>query len=74
LIEVKVLGAKDAGVLASLAPGTFDDPLDPGATTAFLADERHHLVVAIDNGVVVGFASAVHYVHPDKPIARMRRQ
>ena len=32
----------------------------------FLGDPRHHLVVAIDGGVVVGFTSAVHYIHPDK--------
>ena len=37
------------------------------AAAEFLADPRHHLVVAIDEGVVVGFVSAVHYVHPDKP-------
>src|SRR5713226_10560378 len=33
----------------------------------FLSDPRHHIAVAIDDGVVVGFASAVLYVHPDKP-------
>jgi hypothetical protein len=25
----------------------------------------------VDGGVVVGFVSAVHYVHPDKPVAEM---
>jgi predicted acetyltransferase len=25
------------------------------------------LAMAIDDGVVVGFVSGVHYVHPDKP-------
>ena len=34
-----------------------------------MEDIRHHLVVAIDDGLVVGFASGVHYVHPDKPSA-----
>ena len=33
----------------------------------FLSDPRHHIVVALDGGIVVGMASAVHYVHPDKP-------
>lgn len=47
-------------------PGVFDDPIIAKATSAFLADPRHHLVVAIASGTVVGFASAVHYVHPDK--------
>ena len=32
----------------------------------FLSVPRHHLAVAIDEGRVVGMASAVHYVHPDK--------
>ena len=36
-------------------------------TAEFLADSRHHLAVAVDEGRVVGMASAVHYVHPDKP-------
>ena len=33
----------------------------------FLADPRHHIGVAVDDGIVVGFVSAVHYAHPDKP-------
>jgi aminoglycoside 6'-N-acetyltransferase I len=45
----------------------FDGPLDARWSAEFLGDRRHHLVVAIDGGVVVGMASAVHYVHPDKP-------
>lgn len=53
--------------LARVAEGVFDDPLDSDAAREFLADPRHHLVVAVDGGVVVGFVSAVHYVHPDKP-------
>lgn len=36
-------------------------------SSEFLDDPRHHLVVALDGEVVVGFASGVHYVHPDKP-------
>jgi hypothetical protein len=30
-------------------------------------DPRHHLAVAVEANVIVGFASEVHYVHPDKP-------
>jgi aminoglycoside 6'-N-acetyltransferase I len=66
-IEIKVLGPQDTGVLANLAPDVFDDPIDVARANEFLADPRHHLVVAVDNGQVVGFVSAVHYVHPDKP-------
>ena len=66
-IEIKVLGSQDAGVLADVAPDVFDDPIDVGRADEFLADPRHHLAVAIEDGRVVGFVSAVHYVHPDKP-------
>jgi aminoglycoside 6'-N-acetyltransferase I len=66
-IEVRLLRRGDEHVLAAVAPDVFDDPLDAAATAIFLADPRHLLTVAIDDGVVVGFASAVIYVHPDKP-------
>jgi ribosomal protein S18 acetylase RimI-like enzyme len=66
-IEIKVLGPQDTGVLADLAPDVFDDTIDVGRANEFLADPRHHLVVAVENGQVVGFVSAVHYLHPDKP-------
>jgi len=65
--EVKVLGPQDAALLDHVAPDVFDRGIDAALRAEFLADPRHHLVVAIDGGVVVGFASAVHYVHPDKP-------
>jgi len=54
-------------VLDHVAPGVFDDSIDPAATLTFLNDPRHHLAVALDAKLVVGFASAVHYAHPDKP-------
>lgn len=67
LPEIKLLAASDCDVLQSVAEGVFDDPIDPDAAAEFLADARHHIAVAITDGLVVGFISAVHYVHPDKP-------
>ncbi len=66
-VEVRMLKAGEEDVLAHVAPDVFDDEVEPRLTKEFLADPRHHLVVAIDEGVVVGFASALHYVHLDKP-------
>jgi ribosomal protein S18 acetylase RimI-like enzyme len=66
-IEIKVLQPRDDQVLAKVAAEVFDNPIDPGLTREFLGDPRHHIAVAIDDGLVVGFASGVHYVHPDKP-------
>ena len=65
-IEIRILGAGSADVLARLAPDVFDHGIDPRWCAEFLADPRHHLAVAIDAGTVVRMASAVHYVHPDK--------
>lgn len=66
-MEIRILQPGDEGVLRMVGPDVFDSPLDRPATSEFLRDPRHHIVVAIDGGVVVGFASAVQYVHPDKP-------
>jgi ribosomal protein S18 acetylase RimI-like enzyme len=65
--EVRVLKAGEQSVLERVAPEVFDEAIDAHAAQLFLADPRHHLAVAIDAGVVVGFASGVHYFHPDKP-------
>ncbi|HZS61848.1 MAG TPA: GNAT family N-acetyltransferase [Gemmatimonadaceae bacterium] len=61
-----MLGRDDANVLERVAADVFDNDIEPGLVAEFLADPRHHLAVAIEDGVVVGMASAVHYVHPDK--------
>lgn len=65
-VEIRVLHEWDEGVLANVADDVFDDPIDVKSTQKFLSDPRHHLVVALDEGIVVGFASGVHYFHPDK--------
>jgi ribosomal protein S18 acetylase RimI-like enzyme len=44
----------------------FDLAVQPRLVAEFLGDPCHHLVVSLDEGIVVGMASAVHYVHPDK--------
>lgn len=67
MIEIKILRKGDEDVLEHVADDLFDDLLDARATTAFLSDPRHHLAVALDGELVVGFASAVLYEHPDKP-------
>jgi aminoglycoside 6'-N-acetyltransferase I len=66
-IAIRLLGPGDAAVLAHVAPEVFDEPVHPDWSAQFLADPRHHLVVAIHHGQVVGMATGLHYVHPDKP-------
>jgi ribosomal protein S18 acetylase RimI-like enzyme len=67
MAEIRVLGPDDEAVLTRVAPGVFDHDVDPALSVEFLRDPRHHLAVALESGTVVGFASGVHYVHPDKP-------
>ena len=66
-LELRILQPRDVDVLLNVAPGVFDRPLVPQLVTEFLSDSRHHLAVAVDQGLVVGIASGVHYIHPDKP-------
>lgn len=66
-VDIRLLGPADAEVLQQVAPGVFDGPVDLRWSGEFLADPRYHLAVAIEDGQVVGMASGVHYVHPDKP-------
>ena len=64
---VKVLSKDDLRLLMNATEGVFDNPVDEKLASEFLADHRHHIVVAIADDSVIGFASAVHYIHPDKP-------
>ena len=66
MIDVKLLGPNDFEILSSIAPHVFDDPINFSSTLEFLSDPRHRLVVALDDTLVVGFVSAVVYLHPDK--------
>ena len=66
-MDIRILNERDEPVLERVADDVFDNPIDVRAAREFLRDSRHRLAVAIDDGVIVGFVSAVLYVHPDKP-------
>lgn len=67
MYSVRLLEPGEEAVLGRVAEGVFDNPIEPRWSAAFLADPHHHLAVALADGVVVGMASGVHYLHPDKP-------
>ena len=67
IYTLKVLSKSDLPLLLNAADEVFDNPVDKNLAAEFLADPRHHIVAAIDDSVIIGFASAVHYIHPDKP-------
>lgn len=65
--DIRLLGPGDDAVLLRVADDVFDDPPRCDLVREFLHDPRHHIAVALRDGQVVGFGSAFHYVHPDKP-------
>lgn len=67
MFTIKTLTINDLDLLMNAAEDVFDNPVDENFAREFLNDPRHHIVVAISEGVIVGFVSAVHYIHPDKP-------
>ena len=68
-ITIRNLGPEDAHLLDRVRPGTFDEQLDPARVWAFLATRVNELVVALDQGEVVGFAFGTMLLRPDKPTA-----
>ena len=67
MLTIKILSTAEISLLVNAADDVFDNPVDEKLASEFLADPRHHIVAALDDGELIGFASAVHYVHPDKP-------
>jgi ribosomal protein S18 acetylase RimI-like enzyme len=67
MTTIRLLTAADADLLAASGTDVFDHLPQPRWTAEFLADPRHHLAAAIaPGGRLVGFASGVHYLHPDQ--------
>jgi ribosomal protein S18 acetylase RimI-like enzyme len=65
-VEIVPLGPDNIDALDNVAPGVFDETIDGNFTRTFVDDARHHMMLAVEDGIVVGMASAVDYVHPDK--------
>jgi GNAT superfamily N-acetyltransferase len=65
-VEVRILVKGDAGLLAEPADDLFDNPVTLRGAEAFLAAPGHHMVAGVADGRIIGFVSAVDYIHPDK--------
>jgi len=68
MADVKIIRLSNptVHVLDCIAHGVFDEAIKPSQRDAFLAEENHHMLLAVSDGQVVGMASAVKYLHPDK--------
>lgn len=65
-VEVRLLSAQDIAVLDHIDPDVFDFPVQRALAEQYLAAPGNLLAVATLAGVVVGMASAIAYLHPDK--------
>jgi len=66
-IELKRLQPGDRLDPARVASDVFDEPLDPALLDAYLRTPGHLLIVALEDGLVVGQCAAVVLRHPHKP-------
>jgi ribosomal protein S18 acetylase RimI-like enzyme len=69
-IDIHVLGPQDAAMLDGVDDDVFDHAVQPELLREFLANPSNVIVVARveGDGQVIGMASGLTYVHPDKPL------
>ncbi len=66
-VEIKQLNSGDEALLEHVATDVFDEMIDPKHLSSYLAQNNHHMIVAIKAGEVVGQIRAVIHQHPDRP-------
>ena len=57
-LRFRLAQASDGDLFDKVAEGVFDRTIDPNLLAEFLADPRHHIAVADENGVMVGLSMA----------------
>lgn len=68
-VQIHVVGPATASLLDNVDDDVFDHRVQPELLQAFLSNPANLLVVAVHEAQVVGMASGLAYVHPDKPLA-----
>lgn len=66
--RIEIVSSREA---AADAAHLFDDPIADRSLDAFLADGRHHLLIAYVDDRPAGFVTGVELFHPDKPKPEM---
>jgi len=65
-VNLRRVTSDDGALFERIADDVFDEPVDPKSLQQYLAEPGHMMIVAIDDGVVVGQCAAVIHRHPDK--------
>ena len=66
-IEIIQLGENNMNILNKYDEDIFDEKIDSRRLAAMLKEQNNILLVAINEGVVIGQVLAVIHRHPDKP-------
>ncbi len=67
-LTLNLVTTESAHLLERVVPDVFDHEVRPELLAEFLGNPANHLVVAVVDGEVIGMATALSYVHPDKPL------
>ena len=65
-VELQRVTARDIRLFDRIADDVFDELVEPERLRRYLAEPGHLMILAIDEGVVVGQCAAVVHHHPDK--------
>ena len=65
-VELHRVTIDDVDLFDRVAEDVFDGPLVPERLRGYLAEPGHVMILAIEDGVVVGQCAAVIHRHPDK--------
>ncbi len=65
-VSIHHISARNTELLARVAPDVFDEPIQYDRLSAYVADARHALFVAMEDGVVVGHIRGNVHLQPDR--------
>lgn len=65
-IDLKRMQPGDESAFSRITSDVFDEPIHPERLAAYLRAPGHLMILAFDDGVVVGQCAAVIHRHPDK--------
>ena len=68
-VSIHIIDETTSVLLERVDKDVFDDAVQPKLLQAFLSTPSNLLVVAVAEGEVIGMATAMTYVHPDKPLS-----
>lgn len=67
-VSIHLVTTANCRLLDHVDEDVFDHKVQPALLQAFLANPANVLMVAVADDQVIGMASGIAYVHPDKPL------